>query len=82
MTRLDPGCNGNHGETDCSPQYLPFGAGRHRCIGEQYAIVQLTIVVSIMVRHFKLSNVSRKGVVATDYSVSLLGFLNISWMRC
>ena len=57
--------------TGADSTYLPFGAGRHRCIGEQFAYLQLTIVVTVMVRHFKLRNVEgKKGVVATDYSVS------------
>lgn len=51
--------------------YLPFGAGRHRCIGEQFAYVQLTTILAVMVREFKLKNVEgQKGVVGTDYSVS------------
>lgn len=55
--------------TGADSTYLPFGAGRHRCIGEQFAYVQITIVVSMMVRHFKLKNMEGKtGVVATDYS--------------
>ncbi|CAF9905050.1 MAG: Sterol 14-alpha demethylase [Heterodermia speciosa] len=54
--------------TGADSTYLPFGAGRHRCIGEQFAYLQLTIVVSMMVRYFKLGNVKRKGVVETDYS--------------
>ncbi|MBE3046175.1 cytochrome P450, partial [Candidatus Bathyarchaeota archaeon] len=32
--------------------YLPFGAGRHRCIGEQFANVQLQTIVATMVRLF------------------------------
>ena len=56
--------------TGADSTYLPFGAGRHRCIGEQFAYVQITVVVSMMVRHFKLRNMEGKtGVVATDYSV-------------
>ncbi|KAL8827633.1 MAG: hypothetical protein Q9191_003067 [Dirinaria sp. TL-2023a] len=56
--------------TGADSTYLPFGAGRHRCIGEQFAYVQITIVVSMMVRHFKLKNLEGKtGVVTTDYSV-------------
>lgn len=57
--------------TGASSTYLPFGAGRHRCIGEQFAYLQLTVIVAVMVREFKLRNVEgRKGVVETDYSVS------------
>ena len=58
--------------TGADSTYLPFGAGRHRCIGEKFAYLQLSIVVSIMVRSFKLKNVDgKKGVVTTDYSVSV-----------
>ncbi|KAL8795624.1 MAG: hypothetical protein Q9195_001862 [Heterodermia aff. obscurata] len=54
--------------TGAGSTYLPFGAGRHRCIGEQFAYLQLTVVVVMMVRCFKLGNVRREGVVGTDYS--------------
>lgn len=56
--------------TGADSTYLPFGAGRHRCIGENFALLQLTVVVTLMVREFKFSNAEgREGVVATDYSV-------------
>ncbi|KAI9759440.1 MAG: Sterol 14-alpha demethylase [Chaenotheca gracillima] len=50
--------------------YLPFGAGRHRCIGEQFAYVQLGTVLATFVREFRLKNVGTKveEVVGTDYS--------------
>jgi sterol 14-demethylase len=52
-----------------SSPYLPFGAGRHRCIGEQFANVQLLTITATMARMFKLRNVNgSKDVVATDYS--------------
>ena len=52
-----------------SSAYLPFGAGRHRCIGEQFAYVQLTTVLATMTRHVKFSRADNKdGVVDTDYS--------------
>ncbi|KAF3937641.1 hypothetical protein ABW19_dt0209394 [Dactylella cylindrospora] len=35
--------------------YLPFGAGRHRCIGEQFANVQLGTIISTFVREFEFS---------------------------
>lgn len=50
--------------------YLPFGAGRHRCIGEKFAYLNLTVIVATMVRHFKFRNPdSRVGVPPTDYTV-------------
>ncbi|KAI4179681.1 MAG: hypothetical protein LQ346_007147 [Caloplaca aetnensis] len=56
--------------TGADSTYLPFGAGRHRCIGEKYAYLQLTIVVAVMVRRFKFWNVEGKEgeVVGTNYS--------------
>lgn len=53
--------------------YLPFGAGRHRCIGEQFAYLQLSTILATIVRELRLKNVGgRQGVVGTDYSVSIV----------
>lgn len=35
--------------------YVPFGAGRHRCIGESYAYVQIKTILSVLIRKYKLS---------------------------
>jgi sterol 14alpha-demethylase len=52
-----------------SSPYLPFGAGRHRCIGEQFANVQLLTITATMVRYFKFRNLDgSKEVVPTDYT--------------
>ncbi|KAK7403070.1 Lanosterol 14-alpha-demethylase [Neonectria punicea] len=49
--------------------YLPFGAGRHRCIGEKFAYVNLGTIINTMVRNFKLNTMDGKtGVPATDYT--------------
>ena len=49
--------------------YLPFGAGRHRCIGEQFAYVQLQAILGTVIRDLKFFNLEGvKGVVGTDYS--------------
>ncbi|KAL1891871.1 Lanosterol 14-alpha-demethylase [Sporothrix stenoceras] len=49
--------------------YLPFGAGRHRCIGEQFANVQLQTIVAEVVRLFKFRNVDGSNkVIGTDYA--------------
>ncbi|CAO1599009.1 Lanosterol 14-alpha-demethylase [Xanthoria calcicola] len=55
--------------TGADSTYLPFGAGRHRCIGEKYAYLQLTIIIAVMIRKFRWRNVEGKeAVVGTDYS--------------
>ncbi|KAL1882741.1 hypothetical protein VTK73DRAFT_1261 [Phialemonium thermophilum] len=52
-----------------SSPYLPFGAGRHRCIGEQFANVQLQTIVAMIVRMFKFRNVDGSDkVIGTDYA--------------
>ncbi|KAK7907875.1 Eburicol 14-alpha-demethylase [Apiospora marii] len=49
--------------------YLPFGAGRHRCIGEQFANVQLQTITAMVVRQFKFRNVDGSNkVIGTDYA--------------
>lgn len=49
--------------------YLPFGAGRHRCIGEQFAYTQLQTILATVVRQFRFRNLDGvEGVVGTDYS--------------
>lgn len=49
--------------------YLPFGAGRHRCIGEQFAYVQLQAITVMFVRMFRLKSLpGQEGVCPTDYS--------------
>ena len=49
--------------------YLPFGAGRHRCIGEQFAYLQLQTITATMVRLFKIDTVPGSKLVGTDYTV-------------
>ena len=49
--------------------YLPFGGGRHRCIGEKFAYINLQVITATMVRNFRFRNIDgEKGVPATDYS--------------
>ncbi|OQD83576.1 hypothetical protein PENANT_c016G06428 [Penicillium antarcticum] len=49
--------------------YLPFGAGRHRCIGEKFAYLNLEVIVAMMVRRFRFFNPEGvEEVPDTDYS--------------
>ncbi|TPX40754.1 hypothetical protein SeMB42_g05887 [Synchytrium endobioticum] len=41
-------------EKSARSHYLPFGAGRHRCIGEGFAYVQLKTVIATILRLYQL----------------------------
>jgi cytochrome P450 len=49
--------------------YLPFGAGRHRCIGEQFANVQIGSIISTFVREFTFALPGE--LPPPDYTVNL-----------
>lgn len=52
-----------------SSPYLPFGAGRHRCIGEQFANLQLGTIMATMVRELRWRLPDDvKECVGTDYA--------------
>lgn len=52
--------------------YLPFGAGRHRCIGEKFAYLNLEVIVATLVRRFRFFNIEGvEEVPDTDYSVCI-----------
>jgi len=54
--------------------YQPFGAGRHRCVGEQFAYMQLSVIISYIVREFTLRlETPGREFPKTDYNVSLPG---------
>ena len=65
--------------------YLPFGGGRHRCIGEKFAYINLEVITATMVREFRFRNIEGiKGVPGTDYSTMFSGPLKpavICWER-
>jgi sterol 14-demethylase len=68
-----------------SSPYLPFGAGRHRCIGEHFANVQLQVIVAEIVRLFKWENADgSNSIIGTDYQSLFsrpLQPANIRWTR-
>lgn len=52
-----------------SSPYLPFGAGRHRCVGETFAYAQLTAILATLVRLLKWEQLDPTADVPnTDYS--------------
>ncbi|KAK1752788.1 putative cytochrome p450 51a [Echria macrotheca] len=49
--------------------YLPFGAGRHRCIGEHYAYANLMAIIATLVRHFRFGTMDgSRTVPPTDFT--------------
>ena len=59
--------------------YQPFGAGRHRCVGEQFAYMQLSTIISFIVRNFTLRlETPGREFPKTDYNVSS-GFSFLGW---
>lgn len=54
--------------TGANSPYLPFGAGRHRCIGETFAFVQLGTIVATMIRETEWTLEGGK-VPDQDYTV-------------
>ncbi|KJE95106.1 cytochrome P450 [Capsaspora owczarzaki ATCC 30864] len=40
--------------------YVPFGAGRHRCIGETFAYTQIKTIWSVLLRDFEIELVDNK----------------------
>ncbi|TPX35246.1 hypothetical protein SmJEL517_g02250 [Synchytrium microbalum] len=41
-------------EKSARSHYLPFGAGRHRCIGEGFAYMQIKSIISMLIRTYEL----------------------------
>ncbi|CAG8611650.1 11044_t:CDS:2 [Ambispora leptoticha] len=50
---VDYGWGAMHSSSAKSP-YLPFGAGRHRCIGEAFAYLQIKTIIATFVRLFEI----------------------------
>ncbi|KAG9234414.1 14-alpha sterol demethylase Cyp51A [Amylocarpus encephaloides] len=49
--------------------YLPFGVGRHRCVGEKFAYVNLCTIIATLVREFKFRTLDgTTKVPPTDYT--------------
>ncbi|KAI3632197.1 hypothetical protein MIR68_010033 [Amoeboaphelidium protococcarum] len=56
-----------------SSSYLPFGAGRHRCIGEAFAYVQLKTIIATFIRMFDFEfPAGGKGFPDTDFTTLIV----------
>ncbi len=54
--------------TDMKYSYSPFGGGRHRCIGEPFAEIQIRTIVTTILSLFRFSFPEGKGFPACDYT--------------
>lgn len=48
--------------------WLPFGAGRHRCVGAAFAMIQLKAIFSILLRRFEFELAQPHDTYANDVS--------------
>lgn len=37
-----------------SSAWIPFGGGRHACVGRYFAFLQIKTIVSTMIRHYEM----------------------------
>eukprot|EP00050_Salpingoeca_kvevrii_P013372 m.28254 g.28254 ORF g.28254 m.28254 type:complete len:500 (+) comp4914_c0_seq1:89-1588(+) len=51
-------------------KWVPFGAGRHRCIGFEFAQIQIRVIFSILIREFELE-LPETGFPATNYQTMI-----------
>lgn len=58
----------NIAQKSAKSHFLPFGAGRHRCIGEAFAYIQIKTIVSYFVREFTFELTNKDHFPKPDYS--------------
>ncbi|HVN41076.1 MAG TPA: cytochrome P450 [Myxococcota bacterium] len=56
-------------QEDAQPfAWIPFGAGRHRCVGAAFAMMQLKAIVSILLRRYELELAQPSESYTNDHS--------------
>jgi sterol 14-demethylase len=63
-SRYEPGRD----EDKQSFAWLPFGAGRHRCVGAAFAMIQLKAIFSVLLRRFEFEMAQPPESYANDHS--------------
>jgi sterol 14-demethylase len=48
--------------------WVPFGAGRHRCVGANFAMIQLKAIFSVLLRDWEFSLAQPPGTYRNDHS--------------
>jgi sterol 14alpha-demethylase len=62
-----------------SSPYQPFGAGRHRCIGESFAFVQEGSIIATVIRNLELRLPAGKVVPPHNYHVSFWSQVTVNF---
>ena len=67
--RFDPARYGPGREEDKQGfTWLPFGAGRHRCVGAAFAMMQLKAIFSVLLRHYRFETAQPADSYRNDHS--------------
>lgn len=68
--RFDPGRYIDPRQEDLQNRWtwIPFGAGKHRCVGNAFAMMQMKAIFSVLLRDFEFSPAQDLDSYADDYS--------------
>ncbi len=68
--RFDPSryIDPRHDDLDNPWNWIPFGAGRHRCVGAAFALMQLKTIFCILLRDWELEPAQPPETYRTDHS--------------
>lgn len=68
--RFDPGRYLDPNQEDLANRWtwIPFGAGRHRCVGAQFALMQLKAIFSILLRDWEFELAQPSDTYRNDHS--------------
>ena len=60
--------------------YLGFGGGRHACLGQQFGLMQVKTIVSILLRNYKIEPIDKE-FPEPDYTAMVVGPKNHCMVR-
>jgi sterol 14alpha-demethylase len=72
----------NEGEARMTPfSYLGFGGGRHQCMGQAFGLLQVSTIVSILLRKYDFELVTPDKFPEPDYAAMVVGPKNNCSLR-
>lgn len=63
-----------------SAAFLGFGGGRHQCLGQQFGLLQVKTILSVLLRHYKFEAVEKE-IPEPDYAAMVVGPKNRLMVR-